>query len=123
MLRLYGDPFSGNCYKARLVMAQLQVAHQWVPVDVLKKESRTPDFLAKNPAGQIPLLELEPGVYLPESNAILHYLAHGSALLPSRTSLCMRTRMLHTKAASTCWPILMFEHGWPGFKPSRAMSR
>lgn len=83
MLRIYGDPYSGNCYKARLAAVQLGIAHDWVNIDVLKKESRTPEFLALNPAGQVPLLEIEPGVCLPESNAILHYLAEGSPLLPA----------------------------------------
>jgi glutathione S-transferase len=57
--------------------------HRWVKVDVVKKETRTPEFLAKNPNGRVPLLELEPGVYLPESNAIIAYLAHGSPLFPA----------------------------------------
>jgi glutathione S-transferase len=83
MLRLYGDQYSGNCYKAKLALAQLRIPHEWVHVDILKKESRSAGFLAMNPAGQIPLLELSPGSYLPESNAILHYLADGSPLVPS----------------------------------------
>lgn len=82
MLRLYGDRYSGNCYKAKLAMAQLGIAHEWVDIDVTKKQSRTAEFLAKSPAGQIPLLELDSGEFLPESNAILHFLAEGSALLP-----------------------------------------
>jgi glutathione S-transferase len=83
MLRIYGDPYSGNCYKARLAAVQLGLPHQWVDIDIMKKESRTPEFLARNPTGQVPLLEVEHGVYLPESNAILHYLADGSPLLPA----------------------------------------
>jgi glutathione S-transferase len=82
MHRLYGDPYSGNCYKVKLVMAQLGIAHEWSDIDITKRQSRSAEFLAKNPAGQIPLLELDSGEFLPESNAILHFLADGSALLP-----------------------------------------
>ncbi len=81
MLTVYGDVHSGNCYKIKLLMAQLKIPHEWVPMDIIEKESRTPEFLTKNPNGKIPLLEFESGDYLPESNAILHYLAEGSPLL------------------------------------------
>jgi len=83
MLRVYGDIYSGNCYKIKLLLTQLGQEHEWVPMDILKKETRTAEFLAKNPNGRIPLLELESGEFLAESNAILHYLAEGSALLPT----------------------------------------
>jgi glutathione S-transferase len=83
MLRVYGDAQSGNCYKLKLVLHQLGLAYEWVAVDILKQESRTADFLRMNPKGQVPVLELAPGRWLAESNAILHYLADGSALLPS----------------------------------------
>jgi glutathione S-transferase len=83
MLTVYGDIRSGNCFKVKLLMVQLGLAHDWRVVDVLKKETRTPDFLAKNPSGQIPLLELDDGRVLPESNAILQYLANGSPLWPA----------------------------------------
>lgn len=83
MLRVYGDVLSGNCYKVKLALAQLELPHDWVAVDITQKGSRTKDFLAMNPVGQIPVLEVAPGEYLPESNAILHFLADGSPLLPS----------------------------------------
>jgi glutathione S-transferase len=73
---------SGNSYKARLALALLQMPHEAVEIDILHGESRTPDFLAKNPTGQVPLLEIEPGRYLAESNAILWYLAAGTTLVP-----------------------------------------
>jgi glutathione S-transferase len=82
MLRVYGDVHSGNCFKVKLVLHQLDIAHEWTHVDILKKETRTAEFLAMNPTGQIPLLQID-GVYLPESNAILNYLAQGSALMPT----------------------------------------
>ena len=82
MLRVYGDVWSGNCYKVKLALTQLGQAFDWVAVDIMKGESRTPEFLAKNPNGRVPLLELEDGVCLAESNAILWYLAEGTALAP-----------------------------------------
>lgn len=83
MLTVYGDLLSGNCYKIKLLLQLLSIPHQWQYVDVLSGETRTAAFLARNPAGKIPCLQLENGEYLSESNAILHYLAHGSALIPT----------------------------------------
>ena len=80
---IYGDIQSGNCYKVKLLTALLDIEHQWQHVDILNGESQTPEFLAKNPNGKIPLLVLDSGKTLSESNAILHYLAKGSDLLPS----------------------------------------
>ncbi len=82
MLRLYGDAKSGNCFKAQLLLKQLDLEYEWVDVNILKNESRTAEFLRRNPVGQIPVLEVASGVFLPESNAILHYLAEGSPLVP-----------------------------------------
>jgi glutathione S-transferase len=79
---LYSMQRSGNCYKVRLALAQLGIAHKLVEVDILKGETRTPEFLARNPSGHVPLLEVAPDRYLPESNAILWFLAIGSALAP-----------------------------------------
>ena len=87
MLRVYGDLQSGNCYKVKLLLAQLERPHEWVHVDILDQQTRTPAFLAKNPNGKIPVLEIEGGVYLPESDAILHYLAEGTPYLPSERLL------------------------------------
>jgi len=82
-LCVYGDMLSGNCYKIALLLNQLGMEHDWVHVDILNGGTRTPEFLAMNPNGKLPLLALGDGRYLAESNAILHYLADGSALLPS----------------------------------------
>ncbi len=82
MYKIYGDMNSGNCYKVKLVAEQLGVPYEWIAVDNMKKETRTPEFLAMNPNGKIPVLMLPSGDYLPESNAILCYLASGSPLLP-----------------------------------------
>ena len=83
MLKVYGDIQSGNCYKVKLLLALLNIEHQWCHIDILKQESQSPDYLAKNPNGKIPLLELDSGEFIAESNAILNYLADGTALLPS----------------------------------------
>lgn len=81
MYKLYSMQRSGNCYKVRLALAQLRVPHELIEIDILKGETHTPDFLSKNPNGQIPLLEIEPDRYLAESNAILWFLAERSELL------------------------------------------
>ncbi|MBN9149404.1 MULTISPECIES: glutathione S-transferase family protein [unclassified Nitrobacter] len=82
MYKLYSMQRSGNSYKVRLALAFLGEPYHAVEVDILRGESRTPDFLAKNPSGQVPLLEVEEGRYLAESNAILWYVAIGTALAP-----------------------------------------
>ncbi len=82
MYTLYSMQWSGNSYKVRLAMAQLGIPYKLVELDILKGETRTPEFLAMNPSGRIPLLEVAPGRYLPESNAILWYLAGGTPLAP-----------------------------------------
>src|ERR1700741_3788725 len=78
MFTLYSMQRSGNSYKARLALAQLDTQYRLIEIDILKGESRTPEFLAKNPNGQVPLLEVAPGRYLAESNAILWHLVSGS---------------------------------------------
>ena len=83
MLTIYGDVISGNCYKVKLIAVLTGRAFEWRPVDVVKGETRTPDFLAMNPNGKVPLIVLENGETLAESNAILHYLAEGSRYLPT----------------------------------------
>lgn len=81
-LRLYDFLPSGNGYKIRLLLTQLGMPFEWVEVNITKNETRTPEFLSKNPNGKIPLLEIEPGKYLSESNAILVYLSEGTEFLP-----------------------------------------
>ena len=82
MYTLYSMQRSGNCYKARLALAQLQIPYRLVEIDILQGESRTPEFLAKNPDGHVPLLEVESDRFLAESNAILWYIAGGTPLAP-----------------------------------------
>ncbi|MCK1391724.1 glutathione S-transferase family protein [Bradyrhizobium sp. 1] len=82
MYKLYSMQRSGNSYKVRLALALLNVPYEAVEVDILRGESRTPDFLSKNPSGQVPLLEVGADRFLAESNAILWYVAVGTPLAP-----------------------------------------
>jgi glutathione S-transferase len=92
MLTLYDYADSGNTYKARLLLAQLGLDYRSVELDIDKGETRTPEFLAKNPNGRVPALELEDGTVLAESNAILCYLADGTPYWPSERR--MRAQVL-----------------------------
>ena len=96
--RLYDYLPSGNGYKVRLVLRELGLPFELVEVDILKGGSRTPEFLARNPNGRIPVLEIPGKGYLWESHAIISYLADGSALIP--TDALDRARM---------WQWLCFE--------------
>lgn len=82
MITLYGMSSSGNCYKLQLACAQLGIDHAWEEIDITRGENLSPEFLAMNDRGKVPVLKLADGRTLAESNAILHYLAEGSALLP-----------------------------------------
>jgi len=81
--RLYDYLPSGNGYKVRLVLRQLGLPYELVELDIKRGETRTPEFLAKNPNGRIPLLEIPGQGFLAESHAIIGYLAEGSRLVPS----------------------------------------
>ena len=83
MLKLYDFLESGNGYKVRLLLHQLQRRFERVEIDILQGETRTPEFLALNPNGRIPTLQLEDGTCLAESNAIQWYLAEGTDFLPA----------------------------------------
>ncbi|MBD2252869.1 glutathione S-transferase family protein [Nostoc parmelioides] len=81
-LHLYDFLPSGNGYKVRLLLTQMGIPFERTEVNILKGESRTPEFLSKNPNGRIPVLEVAPGKYLAESNAILLYLSEYTEFLP-----------------------------------------
>jgi glutathione S-transferase len=74
---------SGNCYKVQLLLEQIGLPYRWIEVNSAAGETRTPEYLAMNPNGKVPLLEVAPGRYLAESNAILCYLAEGGAWFPA----------------------------------------
>ena len=82
-MKLYDYLPSGNGYKVRLILAHRGLRYDYVPVDIMNGETRTAEFLARNPNGRIPVLELYDGTHLCESNAILFYLAQGSGLWPA----------------------------------------
>jgi glutathione S-transferase len=82
MYTLYSMRRSGNCYKVRLALAQLDIPHEVIEIDIVKGETRTPEFLAMNPSGHVPLLEVAPGRHIAESNAILWYIAGSTPLVP-----------------------------------------
>jgi len=82
MITIYGDPISGNCLKVKWTAERLGIPFTWVDIDVVKAETRTAEFLALNPAGQVPTVLLADGRALAQSNAILTHLAEGSELIP-----------------------------------------
>jgi len=92
MYQVYGDRRSGNCYKVVLMLHLLGLDYRWHEVDILAGETQSEAFLAKNPNGKIPVLELEDGTCLWESNAILNFLADGTRFLPHEPRL--RTQVL-----------------------------
>lgn len=80
-MKIYADIQSGNCYKIKLITSLLDIEHEWINIDILANETLTESFLKKNPNGKIPLLELDDGRFLSESNAILNYLAFDTSLV------------------------------------------
>lgn len=83
MINIHGDSISGNCLKVRWTLDHLGIDYRWIETDVLRGATRTPAFLAMNPAGQVPVVILDDGRSLAQSNAIMLYFAEGSALIPS----------------------------------------
>lgn len=83
MVTIHGMSLSGNCYKPRLLLELLGADYRWNEVDLRTGATRTPEFLALNPDGKVPVLELEDGRALTESNAMLCYLAEGTSFLPA----------------------------------------
>jgi glutathione S-transferase len=92
MMKIYGSSNSGNCLKVRWIAERMGVPFAWIEIDTFKGETRTPEFLALNPAGQVPLVVFDDGRMLAQSNAIMLHLAEGSALIP--TDAFARAKML-----------------------------
>jgi glutathione S-transferase len=92
LLTIYGDSNSGNCLKVKWVADYMGRAYDWIETDILKNETRTPQYLAMNPAGQVPLVILEDGRPLAQSNALMIHFAEGSDLIPA--DAYERARML-----------------------------
>jgi glutathione S-transferase len=91
-MKIYGDSISGNCLKVKWVADSLGLSYEWIETDILAGQSRTPAYLAMNPAGQVPAAVLDDGRPLAQSNAIILHLAEGSALIPK--DAYARARML-----------------------------
>jgi len=81
-MKIYGDSISGNCLKVKWVADLLGLSYDWIETDIMVGSSRTPDFLAMNPAGQVPAVILDDGRPLAQSNAIILHLAEGTDLIP-----------------------------------------
>jgi glutathione S-transferase len=82
-MTIFGDSISGNCLKVKFVADHLGLAYDWIETSVLKKETREPEFLALNPAGQVPLAVFADDGPLAQSNAIMLHLAWGTDLMPA----------------------------------------
>ncbi len=82
-MEIYGDSISGNCLKVKWTADLLGVDYRWIETNVLTGETRTPHYLAMNPAGQVPLVRFDDGRTLAQSNAIILHFAEGSVLIPA----------------------------------------
>src|SRR5262245_1793952 len=82
-MKIFGDTTSGTCLKVKWVCDRLRLPYRWIDIDTMKGETRTPEFLRLNSAGQVPTIELDDGRTLAQSNAIIRYLARGSDLIPA----------------------------------------
>jgi len=89
-MKIFGDLNSGNCLKVKWVCDRLALPYAWIAIDTMKGETRTPQFLAMNRAGQVPVVQLDDGRTLAQSNAILRYLARGSGLIPQDSFLAAK---------------------------------
>ena len=89
-MKVYGDTSSGNCLKVKWVCDHLALPYTWIAVDALKGETRTTEFLKLNGAGQVPVVVLDDGRALAQSNAIIRYLARGSCLIPADAYLAAK---------------------------------
>jgi glutathione S-transferase len=115
---------SGNCYKLQLLLDQLGREYRWVDVDSAHGATRTSDYLAKNPNGKVPLLELEDGRRLAESDAILCWLADGTPFLPDDRWLRAQTLQwlfFEQYSHEPCIAVARFIRGWlPAEHPRQA---
>lgn len=82
MMKVFGDSISGNCLKVKYTADYLGLEYEWQEIDLLAGDTRTDEFLAMSPAGQVPLVQLQDGRILSQSNAIISFLAEESLLLP-----------------------------------------
>ena len=115
MTVVYGYSPSGNCQKVRMLLEQLGRAYTWIETDSSRGETRTPAYLAKNPNGQVPMLELEDGRVLVESNAILCFLAADTPLLPDdpwQRAQALRWMFFEQYSHEPAIAVARFIRGW-----------
>ena len=102
-LRLYDYAASGNCYKVRLLLAQLERNHERVPIDIFAGDTLTDEYYEKNPARSTPVLQIGDSTYLPESNAILVYLADGTLSTGGRPARNCSRSSTSISASASSW--------------------
>jgi len=123
MLTLHQMPMSGNCYKVRLAAHQLGIPLKLIDYPLHGGETRQPEFLAKNPNGRVPLLEFEDGRMLPESGAILFYLAEGTELWPTdRWSRAQALQWMFFEQYSH-EPYIAVARFWLAFAPKQELEK
>ncbi len=124
MITVYGYSASGNCHKLRLLLTQLERDYRWVEIDSARGETRTERFLARNPAGKVPLLELDNGEVLNESNAILYWLAAETRFFagnPWQRAKILSWMFFEQYTHEPAIAVARFIHGWtPLDSPRRA---
>ena len=124
MTTVHGVSWSGNCHKLRLLLEQLGRPYRWIEVDILAGATRSPDYLARNPNGKVPMLELDDGRILVESNAILCWLCEGTPYLPAdpwQRAQAMSWMFFEQYSHEPCIAVARFICGWtPPDSPRRA---
>ncbi len=124
VVTVHGYSVSGNCHKLRLLLEQLGGPYRWIEVDSSRGETRTPEYLAKNPNGKVPMLELDDGRILVESNAILHFLAEGTSFLPDdpwQRAQALSWMFFEQYSHEPCIAVARFISGWTALdSPRRA---
>ncbi|MBS0213972.1 MAG: glutathione S-transferase family protein [Proteobacteria bacterium] len=124
MITVYGYSPSGNTHKLRMLLSQLGREHRWVEIDIARGDTRTPEYLAKNPNGKAPMIELEDGRTLAESDAILYWLAEGSAYFAGdawQRAQTMAWMFFEQYSHEPCVAVARFICGWtPLDSPRRA---
>ena len=124
MTTVYGMSTSGNCYKIRVLLEQLGREYRWIEIDSANGQTRTPEYLARNPNGRVPMLELDDGRLLVESNAILCYLAEGTDYLPGdhwQRAQALSWMFFEQYSHEPCIAVARFIRGWlPPDSPRRS---
>lgn len=121
-LTVYGMSVSGNCHKVRMLLEQLGTRYHWVEVDSAHGQTHTPDFLAMNPNAKVPVVQRDDGRVLPESNAILFWLAEGTPYLPTdgwERAQTLRWMFFEQYSHEPCLAVARFISGWTPVESAR----